>query len=91
MEHEDILPVKCRSCRARKAGAIHSGCPFCRDAQFQEGILCDLNRSVQGHGAFQCGAYRPGLELAGEPERIQSGSPPWAGRNMSAQVNPNVA
>jgi len=71
VEHEDILPVKCRSCKGRKAGALHSGCPFCADARFEESILCDLNRSVQYPGAFQCGAYRPGLELVGQPERIQ--------------------
>ncbi|MBN2126631.1 MAG: transposase [Deltaproteobacteria bacterium] len=41
------------------------------DAKFQEGILCDLNRSVQDPDAFQCGACRPGLKVVGEPEGIE--------------------
>ena len=76
LEQENTLPEKCRSCRGTKAGAIHSGCPFCMDAQFQERILCDLNRSIQDQGAFQCGAYRPGLELVGASERKQTIRPP---------------
>lgn len=76
LEQENTMPEKCRSCRGTKAGAIHSGCPFCMDAQFQESILCDLNRSVQYLGEFQCGAYRPGLVLVGESERKQTVNPP---------------
>lgn len=76
LEQENTLPEKCRSCRGTNAGSIHSGCPFCADARFEESILCDLNRSVQDLGAFQCGAYRPGLVLVGESERNQSTSPP---------------
>ena len=72
MEKKTVLPAKCRSCRGKNPGSIHSGCPFCADAQFHEGILCDLNRSVQDRDAFQCEAYRPGLVLVGESERKQA-------------------
>ncbi len=72
MEQENTLPTKCRSCRGKNPGSIHSGCPFCADAQFQEGILCDLNRSVQDDDAFECEAYRPGLVLVGDSERKQA-------------------
>lgn len=46
----------------------HRNCRFCAELEFEESVLCDLNRSVQSDTAFQCGAFEPVLKLAGSPQ-----------------------
>jgi len=43
-------------------------CHFCRDLEFDETILCDLNRCIQGKSDFECFAYQPMLKLVGPSE-----------------------
>ena len=52
-------PELCRKCAVPDSKAIHDRCDFCRDLAFDEGILCDLNRSVQDCNGFGCYAFRP--------------------------------
>lgn len=47
---------------------IHRNCRFCGKLEFEESVLCDLNRSVQENSDFQCHAFEPVLTLAGSPE-----------------------
>jgi len=44
---------------------FHGKCHFCRDLEFDESILCDLNRCIQGKSDFECFAYQPMLKLVG--------------------------
>ena len=62
------LPQKCRKCAKSKTPRIHRNCRFCAELEFEESILCDLNRSVQEDADFQCHAFEPVLKLAGSPE-----------------------
>jgi len=62
------LPVKCRECAKSKVSHFHRKCHFCRDLEFQELVLCDLNRDVQDMTDFQCYAFEPKLKLVSPPE-----------------------
>jgi hypothetical protein len=65
MSSESNLPARCQDC-ARSLGAImHRECNICQEMEFNEGILCDLNRVVQDQSNFTCHAFRPILTLAG--------------------------
>ncbi len=52
-------PELCRKCAVPVSKSIHNGCDFCVDLAFDEGILCDLTRSVQNWNEFGCYAFRP--------------------------------
>ena len=44
-------------------------CPFCRDVQFPEQVLCDLVRDNDGdEQAFHCDAFRPTLSVVHHDE-----------------------
>lgn len=58
------LPKKCQEC-AKSAGPIlNRKCNFCRDLEFCESVLCDLNRHVQNPFDLRCHAFQPILKLA---------------------------
>lgn len=44
---------------------FHRKCHFCRDLEFQESVLCDLNRCIQSRSDFKCHAFQPMLKLVG--------------------------
>jgi len=62
------LPAKCQECAKSQAPRFHRGCHFCRELEFQESVLCDLNRDVQDISVFQCHAFEPRLKLVSLPE-----------------------
>lgn len=52
------LPEICGRCAKSHKPVVYDGCNFCRDIHFQEGVFCDLNRSVQGNRKnFTCRAF----------------------------------
>ena len=57
------LPAKCQECGKSQVPRFHRKCHFCRELQFQESVLCDLNRDVQDMTGFQCHAFEPRLKL----------------------------
>jgi putative transposase len=57
------LPVKCQECGKSQAPCFQRRCHFCRDLEFQESVLCDLNRCIQDMANFQCHAFEPMLEV----------------------------
>jgi len=59
------LPEKCQKCARSEVSIIHDKCNFCRELEFYETILCDLNRCIQDHANFSCHAFQPILKLAG--------------------------
>jgi hypothetical protein len=71
----DELPAKCRVCAKSKVSHFHRNCHFCRDLEFQESVLCDLNRGVQDTASFQCYAFEPILKLVVPPDNRKTGSP----------------
>ena len=52
-------PELCRKCAVTHRRAGPGRCDPCADFAFDEGILCDLTRSVQRYDAFACHAFRP--------------------------------
>ena len=67
------LPLKCQECGKSQAPCFHRKCHFCRELEFQESVLCDLNRSVQDMTDFQCHAFEPRLNLVSSPENREKG------------------
>ena len=67
------LPAKCRECAKSQVSPFHRKCHFCRELEFQELVLCDLNRDVQDMTGFQCHAFEPRLELVSLPENREKG------------------
>ena len=47
---------------------FHRKCHFCRDLEFDESVLCDLNRCIQSRSDFECHAFQPMLKLVGPSE-----------------------
>ena len=48
---------------------IHGKCGFCQDLEFQENVLCHLNRCIQNPAVFECYAFQPALKLVGSSDR----------------------
>ena len=59
------LPAKCMECVKSNVTLFHRKCHFCRDLEFQESILCELNRCIQSRSNFECHAFQPMLKLVG--------------------------
>jgi REP element-mobilizing transposase RayT len=73
MPDSNKLPKACLECAGFGSARFHKDCHACRDMDFRESILCDLNRSVQETTDFQCHAYRPTLRLVGGFEKDMPG------------------
>ena len=63
MPSSNKLPAKCTECYKSTVSCLHRKCLFCNEIEFEELILCDLNRSVQDTTDFQCHAFQPILKL----------------------------
>ncbi|MFC1866811.1 IS200/IS605 family transposase [Thermodesulfobacteriota bacterium] len=59
----DNIPLRCGECAKSSALRYHRRCSFCQDLEFEEGILCDLNRAVQEMEGFECHAFEPRLNV----------------------------
>ena len=58
------IPTLCHACYKHYRSTVVNACPFCRDAQFPEQVLCDLVREGQSaKQPFRCGAFRPALSV----------------------------
>ena len=44
---------------------MHGICDICHRLEFQESVLCDLNRCIQEEQDFECHAFKPILKLVG--------------------------
>ena len=65
MPSPNELPEKCMECVKSSVTLFHRKCYFCRDLEFQESVLCDLNRCIQSRSDFECHAFQPMLKLVG--------------------------
>jgi hypothetical protein len=72
MPESNDVPKMCLECAGLDNKRIHKDCRLCREVGFRESILCDLNRSVQETGGFQCHALRLALRLVGVVEEKTS-------------------
>lgn len=59
------LPQKCMECVKSNVSLFHRKCHFCRDLEFEESVLCELNRCIQSRSDFECHAFQPTLKLVG--------------------------
>ena len=58
------IPTLCHACYTHYRSTVVNACPFCRDAQCPEQVLCDLVREGQGEQQpFRCAAFRPALSV----------------------------
>jgi putative transposase len=71
---------KCLECDKYYRSRPITGCRVCRELEFEEGILCDLNRAIQDSPHFFCHAFHPRLHLAGQAEDTLLSSPALADR-----------
>src|SRR5215510_5109903 len=63
------IPTLCQACYTHYRSTVVKACPFCRDAQFPEQVLCDLVREDQSEKQpFRCGAFRPALSVVRHDE-----------------------
>jgi REP element-mobilizing transposase RayT len=62
-------PTLCQACYKHYRSTVVKACPFCRDAQFPEQVLCDLVREGQSEKyPFRCAAFRPALSVVRHDE-----------------------
>ncbi len=66
---QNHFPEKCLACAKSSKPLISAGCRSCRDLDFQEEVLCELNRSTQDSGFFECHAFQPSLKLVASSGR----------------------
>src|SRR5512145_1220993 len=58
------IPTLCQACYKYYRSTVVKACPFCRDVQFAEQMLCDLVREGQSEKhPFRCAALRPALSV----------------------------
>jgi REP element-mobilizing transposase RayT len=63
------VPDLCHACHKYHHATVVNACPFCRDVQCSEAILCDLVRDHDGDKqAFHCAAFRPALSVVHHDE-----------------------
>src|SRR5215510_13510247 len=63
------IPTLCHACYAHYRSTVVKVCPFCRDVQFSEQVLCDLVREGQNEKQpFRCAAFRPALSVVRHDE-----------------------
>src|SRR5262249_17855518 len=62
-------PTLCQACYKYYCSTVVNACPFCRDVQFSEQVLCDLVQEGQSEKqSFRCGAFRPALSVVRHDE-----------------------
>ena len=58
------MPTLGHACYTHYRSTVVNACPFCRDAQCPEAMLCDLVREGQSEQQpFRCAAFRPALAV----------------------------
>jgi REP element-mobilizing transposase RayT len=70
MSSKNEMPAKCRECAKSNTPRFHGKCLFCRELEFNESVLCDLNRCIQDEESFECHAFQPILKLV-TPSQIK--------------------
>jgi REP element-mobilizing transposase RayT len=63
------IPTLCQACYKYYRSTVVKTCPFCRDVQFPEEMVCDLVREGQSEKQpFRCAAFRPALSAVHHDE-----------------------
>src|SRR6266568_5585744 len=81
------IPTLCQACYKHYRSTVVNACPFCRDVQFPEQVLCDLVRADQSEKQpFRCAAFRPALSVVRHNE-IEA-SPAEEGSEDTVNMSP---
>ena len=81
------IPTLCQACYTHYRSTVVNACPFCRDVQFPEQVLCDLVRESQSEKQpFRCGAFLPALSVV-RHEEIEA-SPVEEGSENTVNMSP---
>jgi REP element-mobilizing transposase RayT len=63
------IPTLCQACYKHYRSTVVKACPFCRDVQFPEQVLCNLVRESQSEKQpFRCAAFQPALSAVRHDE-----------------------
>jgi REP element-mobilizing transposase RayT len=63
------IPTLCQACYKNYRSTVVKACPFCRDVQCPEQVLCDLVREGQSEKqSFRCAAFLPALSVVHHDE-----------------------
>jgi REP element-mobilizing transposase RayT len=66
------IPTLCQACYKQYRSTVIKACPFCRDVQFPEQVLCDLVREGQSEKqSFRCAAFLPPLSVV-QPDHTEA-------------------
>src|SRR5215813_6265164 len=66
------IPTLCQACYKYYRSTVVNACPFCRDVQFPEAMLCDLVREGQSEKqSFRCAAFRSALSVV-QPDHTEA-------------------
>lgn len=57
------IPKKCKECSKLYSFRYHRHCDTCQRLEFEENILCDLNRSLQDFNSFKCSTFEPRFKV----------------------------
>jgi hypothetical protein len=76
LPESDQIPHQCLECDKLVRSRPINQCWICRDLEFEEEILCGLNRAVQTVANFNCHAFRPRLKMVSSNDAGLSASPP---------------
>src|SRR5215471_5408486 len=80
-------PTLCQACYKYYRSTVIKACPFCRDVQFPEQVLCDLVQEGQSEKQpFRCAAFQPALSVVRHDE-IEA-SPAEESSEDTANVSP---
>src|ERR671930_702104 len=81
------IPTLCQACYTHYRSTVVKVCPFCRDVQFPEQMLCDLVREGQSEKQpFRCAAFRPALSVVHHDET--EASPMEEGSEDTVNMSP---
>src|SRR6266446_8662036 len=81
------IPTLCQACYKHYRSTVVKACPFCRDAQFPEQVLCDLVREGQSEKQpFRCAAFLPALSVVHHDQT--EASPTEEGSEDTANMSP---
>jgi len=86
MPSSNELPAKCMECAKSEMSPFHGKCRFCNELEFEESVLCELNRCIQSKSNFECHAFQPMLKLVGPSKNEKFASDDSFARGIKEKI-----
>ncbi len=68
MTFSSDFPERCKQCAKSTGPILNRKCRLCQELEFDECVLCDLNRLAQNPLDFKCHAHQPILAITNSSE-----------------------